>query len=897
MLWQVSRSSLWAILVAGAATGLFGQMLYIPNQSDGTISTYVYDQDGGNLTELLPRVPSGGTPTSVTIHPNKKFAYVSNGGGGGNLPNLAAFSINPATGALTPAGSSPLTPGSGPAAVIVDPSGNFAFVAHQGVVNGASTVTAFSLDSSTGVPTPVPGSPFATPAGANSVVVHPNGKFVYVSAATAGQVAVFSIGANGALTAVDGSPFAARTNITWMAMDPAGKFLFVPERQDNGILAYSINATTGALTPVAGSPFPGGNSSPTGVAVDPAGKFLYFPVSGGGAVFQSAIGPTGALTQRANVGGVAGASDAIMDPQGKFLYIPGGTQSSLVFAYAINGNTGALASLGQPYQTGVNPQRGATVLLDPPVLPPISADAAFNRYSHAPQGMPNAGIAQGSRLSIIGKNIGPAVQVDAVAPLKTELGGVSIQIHSGDVTINGLMRIARQDFVVCVVPSNTPLGDATVTVAYKGRTTAPLPITITKTSVGIATRSDRGYGPAVAFNVPPDNPLVLNESLVQIPNTLSVSAKPGQIMLLQGTGLGPVTVDETVGFLLELDIPADVMVGNKPATVITKVREGASGADDILFKLPDDVPQGCLVPIAVQAGGVTSNVASISISSSGGSCSDPTGFTASDIDLAQRNKGLSIGIIDFHHLDLGGNVDNEAAGRFVRYDFDSLSGSFAAASTDTGIRGSFAVPPLGSCTVSLGSATGDVRGDESPFQRLNIVQALNLSGPNGKAQLAAPDYYFQTDNDFFTPGDYTVDNGTGTATFGPFKGALTLPPPLKWTNRDALTSADRSQDLTVNWTGGAADREFVMIAGFSQNERVIAAFLCTEKASAGKFTVPAWVISSIPASVATDRQTLPPGFLGLATAPFTSVGRFTGSGLDFGLFTYEQGAFIAVTFR
>ena len=117
MLWQVSRSFLWAILVvAGAATGLFGQVLYIPNQSDGTISTYVYDQDAGNLTELLPRVASGGLPSSVPIHPSKKFAYVSNGGGGGNLPNLAAFSISPTMGALTPAGSAPLTLGSGSSA-------------------------------------------------------------------------------------------------------------------------------------------------------------------------------------------------------------------------------------------------------------------------------------------------------------------------------------------------------------------------------------------------------------------------------------------------------------------------------------------------------------------------------------------------------------------------------------------------------------------------------------------------------------------------------------------------------------------------------------------------------------------------------------------------------------
>src|SRR5437870_7837459 len=85
------------LLLAGTANGLFGQMLYVGNFGDGTISAYVIDQESGLLTEVLPRVASAGRPSSVTVHPSGKFVYATNGGDGVNGPSLAAFSINPNT--------------------------------------------------------------------------------------------------------------------------------------------------------------------------------------------------------------------------------------------------------------------------------------------------------------------------------------------------------------------------------------------------------------------------------------------------------------------------------------------------------------------------------------------------------------------------------------------------------------------------------------------------------------------------------------------------------------------------------------------------------------------------------------------------------------------------------
>jgi hypothetical protein len=183
----------------------------------------------------------------------------------------------------------------------------------------------------------------------------------------------------------------------------------------------------------------------------------------------------------------------------------------------------------------------------------------------------------------------------------------------------------------------------------------------------------------------------------------------------------------------------------------------------------------------------------------------------------------------------------------------------------------------------------DTPSDQIPLFYFNVGPALNLNGPPGSVQLPAINYSYNPDGDAITPGDYTVDNGNGSPQVGQFKAAITLPPPLTWTNKDGLNSQDRTQSLSVTWSGGITDKEFVMIVGLSANQAT-AGFLCTAQVSAGQFTVPAWVLSSLPASgtFTQGNQTFPTGLLGVGTAPFTNVGRFSASGLDFGVLTYEQ---------
>ena len=103
------------------------------------------------------------TNIAVTCTTGPQFAYVANLGGN----TVSAYSINPTTGALTPVTGSPFTTGIFPDAVTVNTTGTFAYVANS----GDATVSAYSIDATTGALTPVAGSPFATGSYPQYVVV------------------------------------------------------------------------------------------------------------------------------------------------------------------------------------------------------------------------------------------------------------------------------------------------------------------------------------------------------------------------------------------------------------------------------------------------------------------------------------------------------------------------------------------------------------------------------------------------------------------------------------------------------------------------------------------------------------------------------------------------------
>ena len=224
------------------------QFLFVINKTDNTVS--VFETGSGSLTAISGSPFSvGSEPTSLATDPGGNFLYVTDYAQNA----VAVFSIEPGGGSLAAIGGSPFAAGSGALSVSVDPTGTFAYVANE----TGDSVSMYSLNADTGALAALSGSPLALGSQAESVAVDPLGKFLLVSTSANELSSLAITPASGALTAV--STVGTGTFPLNVVINPQGTFAFVANENSADISVYAINATTGALTQVTGSPFAAGD--------------------------------------------------------------------------------------------------------------------------------------------------------------------------------------------------------------------------------------------------------------------------------------------------------------------------------------------------------------------------------------------------------------------------------------------------------------------------------------------------------------------------------------------------------------------------------------------------------------------------------------------------------------
>lgn len=189
-------------------------------------------------------------------------------------------------------------------------------------------------------------------------------KFVYVANFNGGgngSISVYSAdAASGALTVI-GSPVPTGASGVAAGEGPAalitagsGAYLY-SANDGGGISGFTINASTGILTGIAGSPFASGVGA-TALAVTPDSKFLYVANSGAGTIGKYNIdAATGALSALTVVNTFGSPIGLAMHPTGRFLYATEDADGTEV--YAINATTGVLTQVElQPPLVGGRPQ-------------------------------------------------------------------------------------------------------------------------------------------------------------------------------------------------------------------------------------------------------------------------------------------------------------------------------------------------------------------------------------------------------------------------------------------------------------------------------------------------------------------------------------------------------------
>jgi 6-phosphogluconolactonase len=184
-----------------------------------------------------------------------------------------------------------------------------------------------------------------------------NANFAFVANMNSNTISGFSLDPKtGALSPLAGSPFAAGTGPEFMAADPTGKFLFVANSGSSDVSVFQITSQTGTLTPVPGSPFPAG-ARPEGVAVDPGGKFVFVANQASNSISVFNLATDGSLSPAPGSPFPAAHPFGLaINPSGKVLYannFPDSMAADLnsVSAFQIASN-GALSPLaGSPSPT------------------------------------------------------------------------------------------------------------------------------------------------------------------------------------------------------------------------------------------------------------------------------------------------------------------------------------------------------------------------------------------------------------------------------------------------------------------------------------------------------------------------------------------------------------------
>lgn len=519
--------------------------------------------------------------------------------------------------------------------------------------------------------------------------------------------------------------------------------------------------------------------------------------------------------------------------------------------------------------------------------PLITPRGIVNAASLIAPGLPGGAIARGSLFSLFGQRVGPAAGVSAAAfPLQTALAGVSIKVTQGTASVDAIPVFVNANQINAIMPSNAPLGMSSMVVTVNNVKSFAYPVQIVNSSPGIFAVNSAGIGPGVFqnFNAPDDQPV----------NSLIKSAMPGQAITMWATGLGPVAYADNISPSPgDLPTPVEIFVGGKLAAKLYSGRAPCcSSTDQIVFQVPPDAPLGCWVPVMVRTEGkMSSNVATMAISSDGGACAEPGNALANQ--LLNSGKVGVLGFLRVNEIHSIPRIRLDATLDYSSFSFRQEAGSPFA------FNPLMSLPPAGSCTVYSGTLDR-FRGPNALFtdpagKYLDGGTNFSMIAPKGSRTIQVPKtspflisglgmnfpaYPIPTKQTLLIdPGTYSFSS-VGGADVGQVRAAFSVVQGLTWTNREQTANVNRAQGLTVNWTGAPAGQAVLILGhGTDLPTNSKAMFVCMAPGTAaGSFTVPPPILGALPVSRGGKSR----GLIYVGSAPVSTPPSFTATGLDLG---------------
>jgi 6-phosphogluconolactonase (cycloisomerase 2 family) len=152
---------------------------------------------------------AGVTPSGIAENPLSTFVYVTD-----KASNQLIGYVVQANGSLVPMVNGPFTTGQFPWSLTIDPRGSFLYVVNY----NASTVGAYSIDTSTGTPTATAGTGGSTQVSTNpvAITIEPAlGIYLYTANQTDGTISGEQLSPNnGSLTSVQNGLASTSTSVT-----------------------------------------------------------------------------------------------------------------------------------------------------------------------------------------------------------------------------------------------------------------------------------------------------------------------------------------------------------------------------------------------------------------------------------------------------------------------------------------------------------------------------------------------------------------------------------------------------------------------------------------------------------------------------------------------------------
>jgi uncharacterized protein (TIGR03437 family) len=419
----------------------------------------------------------------------------------------------------------------------------------------------------------------------------------------------------------------------------------------------------------------------------------------------------------------------------------------------------------------------------------------LNNSSLTPLGMPNYGIAPSSIFVVQGSDLadsGNPVLQDSSAGLPLTLNGASITVVVGGVTTHPALYYTSDAQLAAVLPAATPVGTGTLTVSYRGTNSAPAPIQVVASAIGINEYNQIPI-PLGVLNTNVDLGVAtdaVSGALLSFTN----SAAPGQIIVLWATGLGADPADSDTTYTStphSVNTPLQIYVGGVLATILYQGSAGYPGVNQINLTIPASVTADCQVPLVAVTGKIISNVVVLPIHQGGGICvkqgTAGATITGDQIlkDTQDTLKAGSLTVLQTTSTDAKGTrtVSSSAGASFFK------STGLLAGATGRGDNlspGSCAVYPIitGGAITVVGLDAGSVTLTAPTGPAIPLPPQLGIKGNDG-ATLAAG---------VIPAGGVFTFNGSGGADVGPFSSTLTIAyPNFNWTNKSAASTIDRTQ--------------------------------------------------------------------------------------------------------